>query len=789
MTSARVLDAAALRHLRFIDKRVQWLSCWTIHHANHIRESRDGLKVGGHQASCASMNAIMTALYFHTLRPVDRVAVKPHGSPVFHAIQYLYGRQTRDQLERFRALGGAQSYPSRTKDKDDVDFSTGSVGMGVAVTAFASLAQDWLRGKDMIADGAMGRMIAVLGDAELDEGNIYEALLESYKHDMRNLWWIVDYNRQSLDAIATERMFGAFDQMFGAAGWDVVFLKYGKAQREMFARPGGDVLKAWIDSCPNADYAALTYQGGAAWRKRLKADIDNAKTLALVAGMDDAALADLMTGLGGHCLETLIEAFTAASQDDRRRLFIAYTIKGHGLPFQGHKDNHAGLMTPAQMDAYRKQNGIAEGQEWEPFAGLSDHDAGALREFIGSRPFGVRSNRRFSDAPVPVPDRAAFPRPFAEKESTQGAFGKILNEIARVGGTLAERIVTSSPDVTVSTNLGPFVNRRGIFSRTEHDDVFAREKLTSAQKWFMGPKGQHVELGIAENNLFLVMAAFGLSHSLFGKRLMPIGTLYDPFIARGLDALNYACYQDARFMLVATPSGITLAPEGGAHQSMNTPLIGMGQDRLSSFDPAYADELAEIMRWGFQHMQDEDGGSVYLRLSTRVLAQPSRTLDDRLAADIIAGGYWLRAPSAGAELAIVASGVIMPEALEAFDALAEDIPGLGLLNVTSPDRLHLSWREAGLARARGDKAHAHVERLLDALPSHARLVTVLDGSPAALSWLGAVRGMSVAPLGVDHFGQSADVPDIHAIHRIDADAIIEAAASLLVARQTETVSS
>lgn len=780
-------DAATLTQLRFLDRRVQWLSCWTIHHANHIRPNRDGLKVGGHQASCASMNAIMTALYFHTLRPIDRVAVKPHGSPVFHAIQYLYGRQTRDQLEKFRALGGAQSYPSRTKDKDDVDFSTGSVGMGVAVTAFASLAQDWLRGKDMIGDDAMGRMIAVLGDAELDEGNIYEALLESYKHDMRNLWWIVDYNRQSLDAIASERMFGAFDQMFAAAGWDVVFLKYGKAQREMFARPGGDVLKAWIDACPNADYAALTYQGGAAWRKRLKADIDNAKTLALISALDDAALADLMTGLGGHCLETLIAAFADASKDDRRRLFIAYTIKGHGLPFQGHKDNHAGLMTPSQMDAFRKQNGIAEGQEWNPFAGLSAHDEDGLRQFIDTRPFGAKVNRRFADAPIAVPDGASFPRPFTEKESTQGAFGKVLNEIARVGGTLADRIVTSSPDVTVSTNLGPFVNRRGIYSRTVHDDVFAREKLTSAQKWLMGPKGQHVELGIAENNLFLVLAAFGLSHSVFGKRLLPIGTLYDPFIARGLDALNYACYQDARFMLVATPSGVTLAPEGGAHQSMNTPLIGMGQDKLASFDPAFADELAEIMRWGFGHMQAEDGGSVYLRLSTRSITQPQRAMDDVLSQAIIAGGYWLRAPSADTELVIAASGAIMPEALEAYEALAEDIPGIGLLNITSPDRLHLGWREAAQARANGRTSQSHVEQLLEAIPQDARLVTVLDGSPSALSWLGAVRGQKVAPLGVDHFGQSGDVADVYAVHRIDADAIIEAAASLLVARQSENV--
>ncbi len=144
------LTPTRLALLRELERKVLWLSAWTIHNANHLRDKRDGLKVGGHQASSASVATIMTALYFHVLRPEDRVAVKPHASPVFHAIQYLLGHQTRDKLENFRAIGGAQSYPSRTKDNDDVDFSTGSVGLGVAVTLFASLVQDYLRLKQMV---------------------------------------------------------------------------------------------------------------------------------------------------------------------------------------------------------------------------------------------------------------------------------------------------------------------------------------------------------------------------------------------------------------------------------------------------------------------------------------------------------------------------------------------------------------------------------------------------------------------------------------------------------------
>lgn len=770
-------DGDLVDALRMLDTRLRWLSSWTIHNANHLRESRDGLKVGGHQASCASITTIMAALYFHALRPSDKVAVKPHAGPVLHAIQYMLGNQSLDQLQRFRGLGGAQSYPSRTKDAISVDFSTGSVGLGVAITAFASLVQDYLIAHGQLDQVDAGRMVALMGDAELDEGNIYEALIEGYKHDIRNCWWIVDYNRQSLDHTTTDRMFNRFDDIFRTCGWRVVTLKHGRRQREAFARPGGQELANWIDACPNADYSALTYQGGGAWRERLNRELgEDTEAGRLVASFADDALAELMMDLGGHCIATLIDAF-AAADDDVPTMFIAYTVKGRGLPFAGHKDNHAGLMNPTQVAALREGLGIGEGDEWQPYAGLGGNAAARLEAFVNSSPLAKVKRREVVDR-VPVPD--VFPVPQGDEQSTQAAFGRILLELAKSGAPLADRIVTTSPDVTVSTNLGAFVNQRGLFRRQELADVFHAARIPSPQKWRGHGAGQHLELGIAENNLFLMLAALGLSAPLFGTRLMPVGTVYDPFIARGLDALNYGCYQDARFLLVATPSGVTLGPEGGAHQSINSPLIGMGQPGLTYFEPAYADEVALIMRWAFEHMQARDGGSVYLRLTTRAIPQVIRH-NEQWKSDALKGGYWLKEPSATAEAAIVFTGAIAPEVLQGWEQLGDDLPGLGLLNVTSPDLLHRGWSARRAARWSGTPVEtSHVETLLSALPREAGLITVVDGSPSTLSWLGGVRGQRVSPLGIDRFGQTGDLPDLYRTYRLDADAILDAAAELFL---------
>jgi len=771
---------ADLEALRALEQRALWLSTWTIHNANHLRPSRDGLKVGGHQSSSASVVSLMTALYFHTLRPQDRIAVKPHASPVLHSIEYLLGRQSQDQLERFRALGGAQSYPSRTKDKIEVDFSTGSVGLGVAAALFASIVQDYVSLHGLKADPAApdGRMIALMGDAELDEGNVYEALLEGWKHDVKNLWWIIDYNRQSLDGVVNDALFHRIEGFFRAVDWKVVPLKFGKKLEAARGGPAGEALLDWIDRCPNQLYSALTFKGGAAWRERLQLELGGTRGLkTLLANHDDASLAALMTNLGGHDLETILEAFDAAADDPTPHAFVAYTIKGYGLPLAGHKDNHAGLMNPTQLDAFRRLCGVAEGEEWAPLAGLSPAIEPEVRRLLTSAPILGRKPLPVEVA-VPVP---VLPTPAGESLSTQESFGKILFELAREPSALSERIVTTSPDVTVSTNLSGWVNRRGVFHSSVRADTFQDEKVASPQKWRMAPAGQHIELGIAEHNLFLLLGQLGLADKFWGKRLLPIGTVYDPFINRGLDALIYACYQGARFMIVATPSGVTLAPEGGAHQSINTPLIGMAQDGLSYFEPAYADELAVIMRHGFEHMQAKDsGGSIYLRLSTRSIDQLSREMTPELEDEIIQGGYWLRRPQGNTPLAIAYCGALGPEALAAAHRLAERLPNVGLLAVTSPDRLHAGWTKAQRARMDGDRSAAsHVERLMADLPGGAGLVTVLDGHPATLSWLGGVARHRVHPLGVERFGQSADLPDLYRLYGIDEDGIVRAAKAVI----------
>jgi pyruvate dehydrogenase E1 component len=595
--------------------------------------------------------------------------------------------------------------------------------------------------------------------------------------------------------VVREGLWERFEAMFRNFGWDVVILKHGRLQQAAFAEAGGERLRRWIGECPNQLYSALTFQGGAAWRRRLLEDLaDDGDATGLIARRSDEELAQLMGNLGGHDLPSLLEAFEAARGHDRPVCFIAYTVKGYGLPLAGHKDNHAGLMTAAQVKAMQEAMNIRAGHEWDRFEGLASGSA-ALEGLLANVQFNTKGMRRFRAERIPVPDRLAFDP--QQTMSTQQGFGLLMHELGKSGSSLADRIVTASPDVTVSTNLGAWVNRRGLFARHDLADVFKAERIPSTYNWTFSPKGQHIELGIAEMNLFLLLSALGLSHSLNGERLIPIGTLYDPFILRGLDALNYACYQDARFILAATPSGVTLAGEGGAHQSIATPLIGMAQDGLASFEPAYADELEVILRWAFDYLQrdgeaepdplswlrDKAGGSVYLRLSSRSIEQPARSIPPVLAAGIIDGAYWMRPPGPNAEVAIVYSGAMAPEAIRAAGLMAEDRRDVGLLAVTSADRLNAGWTAAARARENGQpQARSHIERLLEELPRHCALITVVDGHPAALGWLGAVAGHRTRALGVEHFGQSGALADLHRHFGIDAQAIVAAAEAMTAGR-------
>jgi pyruvate dehydrogenase E1 component len=635
-------------------------------------------------------------------------------------------------------------------------------------------------------------MVALVGDAELDEGNVYEVLQEGWKNDLRNTWWIIDYNRQSLDGIVREGLFERVEKIFDAFGWDVVRVKYGALQRAAFEEPGGEKLRDWIDACENQEYSALTYMGGAVWRQRLMNDLgDQGDVSALIDRRSDNELAVLMENLGGNCVETMAETF-AAIDHDRPTCFLAYTIKGWGTPIAGHKDNHGGLMTKAQMVEWQTQMGVPEGQEWEPFATVEDVEA--VQTFLEQVSFFKNGGRRYSDDRLPVPPVQIET---AKDTSTQATFGKILDELSKGDSDLAARIMTTSPDVTGTTGLGAWVNRRKLFAREAKADAFIEHRIPSTAKWRFDGSGQHLELGIAEMNLFLLLGAAGLSHSLFGKRLIPIGTVYDPFVCRGLDALNYATYQDARFMIVGTPSGVTLAPEGGAHQSIGTPLIGMSQDGLAAFEPAFADELSVIMNWAFDYMQrdgeqdpdertwlrDETGGSVYLRLTTNPIEQPGPRPDPEWKQGAVDGGYWLRKPGPNCEVVIAYQGGVAPEAIKAAGHLAGKRRDVGVLAVTSADRLNAGWTAAQRTRARGiADAVSCVERLMHDLPQHCTIITVIDGHPATLAWLGSVAGHRTVPLGVEHFGQTGTIGDLYRHFGIDAQGILEKVAGLTIGK-------
>ncbi|HEX9419167.1 MAG TPA: 1-deoxy-D-xylulose-5-phosphate synthase N-terminal domain-containing protein, partial [Methylomirabilota bacterium] len=245
---------ADLQVLESIQRRVLWLAALAVHHAN-TRPNPDGTKVGGHQPSSSSVVGLMTALYFGALRADDVVATKAHASPVLYAIEYLRGRLTADDLRSLRVLGGLQAYPSRRKNPSVIDLSTGSMGLGAVTATFAALAGRYV--SDHWGPRPPGRFIAMVGDAELDEGNVWESLLEEHVAELGNLLWIVDINRQSLDRVTPDGRRRQMADWFGAAGWRVIELRWGRRLQALFAKRGGDRLRARLEAMPNAEYQAL----------------------------------------------------------------------------------------------------------------------------------------------------------------------------------------------------------------------------------------------------------------------------------------------------------------------------------------------------------------------------------------------------------------------------------------------------------------------------------------------------------------------------------------------------
>ncbi len=764
--------------LRSIERRVLWLATRIIDEAN--RREGTAIKVGGHQASCASMVSIMTALWFGHLGGDDKVAVKPHASPVYHAIKYLTGELDRSYLTTLRQQGGLQAYPSRTKDPDVRDFSTGSVGLGAVAPLFSALTRRYLDAHGH--DAGAARFYALVGDAELDEGNVWEAIADSATAGLGNFTMVVDLNRQSLDRVIPDIAAERLIRFFGDAGWHVAVAKYGQRLSAAFDTDGGDALRAHIDAMPNEAYQALFALDGPAMRAKF-CDAADAAVVRWADQLDDAELVATVTDLGGHDLGLLGETFRSCdAEPDRPSVVFAYTIKGWGLPIAGDPLNHAALLTPDQIDAARTAAGLDAATEWDAFDPASPE--GRRCAAVG----GSVNNPDPEPRPVvPVPV-AARPISVRGALSSQEAFGRVLTALADVDD-VGDRIVTTAPDVSISTNLGGWINKTGVFSPTERDDHGGAERLL---KWAPSPSGRHIELGISEMNLFMLLGQLGLAHDHHGRHLLPIGTVYDPFVLRGLDALIYGIYNDARFVVTGTPSGVTLAPEGGAHQSTITASVGAELPGLTYAEPAYATEVDWLLCEALADLGRPDGGSWYLRLSTRPIDQTpfAGALDahgeDELRRLVLAGGYRLRSapPDGRPGVTIVTTGVMAPEALAAAEELDAEGVAATVVHLTSPDRAYTSWRQAfATAIERGDE-RVVPDLLSQLVPAEERsrpVVSVHDAASHALAWVGSALGTRQHALGVDRFGESGRIAELHHLTGISAPHIVNAAL-LAVAR-------
>ena len=777
--------------LEEIELRTLWLAVRMVDYANHDRVSTEGIKVGGHQASSASMISILTSLYMHHLDPHDRVSVKPHSSPVFHSIQYLLGNLDKKYLTMLRSAGGLQSYPSRTKDPDIVDFSTGSVGLGAAAPLFAGVTRRYV-------DAHFGarphsRFIALIGDAELDEGNIWEAVADPATDGVGNVMWVVDFNRQSLDRVIPGIRIAQWRAQFEAAGWHVAEVKYGSKLKKAFAQSGSEIFKQWFDDIPNEQYQSLFGQKLEDLRARF---LDGAPTGVAehLKQYSDTELFEILSDLGGHNIESLVETFEACdAMTDRPSVVFAYTVKGWGLPMAGDPRNHSAQMSTEQINVLRSKMGLTLENEWDGYA--LDTEPG---KFLALRSAALKRGSTSSEIKAVIPT-TTNPKSTG-MISTQEVFGRVLTEVSR-DEAIRPYLVTTAPDVATSTNLGGFINRTGVF----HPKELRRWNEDPMLKWAEGPTGQHIELGISEMNLFMLLGMLGLSYDHSDQPLIPIGTVYDPFVLRGLDAFIYSVYSGAKFIIAGTPSGVTLAPEGGAHQSTITPSVGMELPGVVLMEPAYAQALDWLLCDAIAHVAGSKSDTTpdlrpgelafYFRLTTRPIDQAPFTAarerlgDALLRSQVLAGAYRLvdgrHVEGAAIEdehapvVHLVATGAVMPEVLEAARVLAHEGVVAHVIEVTSPGRLYGSWQRTIKQGIRTASTPSFPGALRPIFSERAPIVSIHDGASHAMSWLGSALGMPQVAMGVDTFGQSGTIADLYRIHDLDSGSIVNGALAAL----------
>ncbi len=762
-----------IKTLESIQDRILWLSIQLVNHANTVRTNRSDLKVGGHQTSSSSVVTILTYLYFEYLEKYDYVSVKPHASPVFHAIQYLLGNLDKKYLTSLRELHGLQSYPSRTKDPDLVDFSGGSVGIGSIAPNFAAISHKYLKDHSLLnKDLNNARFISLLGDAELDEGTIWEAIADPTMEDISNVIWIVDLNRQSLDRIIPFIRVKTWRQMFEANGWNVIDAKYGKKLEDVFNLPNGELMKDAIDDMPNELYQRLLRKSEALREWLPKSVKDSLSMEKLISDFDEEQLYDIFSNLGGHDFYCIDKAFKHASKSKKPTVIFAYTLKGWNLPSVGDPQNHSVILNDSQINELSSNLNIDNKNIWAKFNEGSPEDNKCI-EIQNKLKRDIPENKFQIDFPK------SFKNDYKNMMSSQQIFGLLMTENSRLDENIRNKFVSISPDVASSTNLGGWINKMGIWQSHKESEL-PEEDLVRALNWEMSKSGQHIELGISENNLFMALGQLGLTEELFGSTLIPIGTLYDPFVRRGLDALFFGVYSGAKFIMIGTPSGISLSPEGGLHQSLITPSIGMEMPELDYYEPAFGKELEWIFLNGMNNVSNRIS-SLYLRLTTSRLNQDlfseyNNNKDmELLREDVINGAYLFNSnisnDSTEYKVNLFSMGAMFSEVVEAQKELLKEGISSNLINITGPGPLYRNFHNNNL----------NGSHLLKILGNHTNLpsLSIIDGHPHALSWIGSALGVKSISLGITEFGQSGDQKDLYEYYGLDKNSIQEAVYKIL----------
>ena len=792
--------------------------------ANNKPENRGRKpKVGGHQASSMSSVDLLCALYLACRRPVDRVAVKPHAAPVIYSLMHLMGVLPREAMDRLREKGGPQPYPTKLKDPRFVDYTTSSEALGVCATiydAYGALHHNRAMAKVSGLERLDGIYWAHCGDGELTEGQIDESLYDAGRWQLDNLIWIVDLNRQSLDRVMNDsgRLEGWAEAKFQAQGWETIPLRWGTRAESLFSREGGGELRALLDALSDNLFHPLLMMDGAAQRQALlggeeHADPAWAHALAwfkprltmrakqrrgiarALEGLSDEALHAALTHLGGHDMGKLIEAYRrAALVRGRPAVVIAHTIKGYETSGAGHPENHGMLLPSEEVANWGQERGLPADVRYP--VPSPESDAG---EFLKgcAEPFLSEDDDPYR-APPPIDLTQALSEVTlaARQRTSTGAAFQSLN-MALLRTSLGPWLQFAAPDVGQTTHLGPVIKATGVFSPCELEDPFQwlREARRSAFDWRPTDTGQFHALGIAEGNAYLWAYAFGRRRKRAeGKGpLLSVVTVYDKFVERGFNQLDYACYSDARFVAVGVPSGTGLSRETATHQSIQTLRMVMDLPGIIAYEPAFAQDVHAIYRHALGQLWRPEGEAVYLRLSTQPVDQPAELPEDH-AEGAIRGAYWLvgddvrEARDHAGQVLFVASGRKLTEVREAAARLhQEDGVGSRILNVTSYEALWRDWDAfANDPDAWADPSRSYVlHDLFEEAWLNAPLIITGDHVPSVAEWLPSAlqRMRGYRFLGPRRNGEAGALDAIDTLHGMGVEDLMRAAREELAWRQ------